>query len=140
MKMRNQAILFGILLILLSGCGKKPNDDTYNTVTPEPMKMPQQNLDGIYKVEGKESGGFEIKGNKMISTDPVTGKKMEVSFEQKGNCIYVKPYIPEGEKIVRNIVVVYKIVDKGLESTHVEDAYTGERLNAEMPKVLYVKQ
>ena len=140
MKMRNQAILFGIILILLSGCGKTPDDDNTIPVTPQAVDMTKKDLDGIYKVEGKESGGFEIKDNKMISTDPATGKKMEVSFEQKSGCIYVKPLIPEGEKIERDIVVVYKIVEKGLLISHVEDANTGERINAELPKQLYMKQ
>jgi len=139
--MRNGSILFGIILILLSGCGKEPEEDDHAAVTPQAVALPQKNLDGFYKVEGgKESKGFEIKGNTMISTNPATGTKMEVSFEQRGGCIYIKPHIPEGEKLGREIFVVYEIVDKGLKSGHVEDANTGERINAELPELLYIKQ
>ena len=138
--MKNGAILFGIVLVLLSGCGKTPSDDKHTPVTPRAVAAPQKNLDGFYKLEGKEHGGFEIKGNKMISGDSAAGAKTEVSFQQKGDHIYVKPIIPEGENIERNIVVVYKITDTGLMISHVENATTGERIDAEIPKHVYVKQ
>jgi hypothetical protein len=138
--MKNGAILLGILLILSTGCGKAPSDDKHPPVTPRAVAAPQKSLDGIYKPEGKEHGGFEIKGNKMISGDSAAGTKAEVSFQQKGGYIYVKPIIPEGENIESNIVVVYKITDNGLMISHVENATTGERIDAEIPKQVYIKQ
>ena len=68
-------------------------------------------------------------------------EQVETDCFMRGDLIYLKPVVPVGEKMSRNVWVVYEIHDGYLESHHIEDLDDGTIFYKNFkPKVILRKQ
>jgi len=117
--------VFIIALSIFAGCAHVSNGK-------DPIP-----LDGSYK---NEDMAIEIRNNIFIGYDPATKIKIKCNFERKGDFIYIQPYIPEGQKMSRNVVTVWRVTKSGLESHHVEDMDTGEKFYENSRNVISLRK
>lgn len=95
-------------------------------------------LSGTYK--GDHFSMVFEKG-KCLCLDKNDKNRVETKYLIKKDKAYIAPIVPKGEKMTRNVWVVYTIKEKSLESSHVEDMDTGDVFYKEKkPRIILTKQ
>jgi len=100
-------------------------------------------LSGVYKTEGggkDESFMMKFEGDQCSAIGPA-GEVAKTQCLRQGNLLYIAPIVPKGQRMTRNVWVVYTIFDDRLESSHVEDMDSGDIFYKDQkPKIVLKKQ
>ena len=91
--------------------------------TAETGKPKAVGLAGTYK---GEHFSMVFEKGKCFCVNEDGKDRVETDYLIKKDKVYVAPIVPKGEKMTRNVWVVYTIKEKMLESSHVEDMDTGD--------------
>jgi len=121
MRMIRRSLLAGLAILCAPALGA------------EPPEVPS----GRY-----EGPGFSLEFEQdrlFVSADGQ--ERTQTRFLVKGNQILVAPIVPPGQKMTRNVWVVYTIFEDRLESSHVADMDTGETFYPDgQPKIVLRKR